>query len=181
MPACQCLEQSKQKPKQETQTWGCCQPAGLRKGSKGHCSKDLFETKAKPKKKKKSLVVTYKRFRELFRKEKLNPKSAPNDRNSYEEKFFVQRAEKKDSCVTKPLSPAFHQSENTSLTVNVYIMIVFYQHLIFLILPSLVSRHCDFHHCTVCITCLSIVPPFKYSSSPSKPSLSSNNSHSCPT
>lgn len=165
MPACQCLEQSKQKPKKENETWVCCQPVRPRKGSKDHCSKDLFETIAKPKKKKKEEIISsHKRFRELYTKGKLNPKSAPNDRNSYEEKFFVQRAKQKDSCVTKPLSAAFHQLENTSLTVNVYIIIVFYQHLIFLILPSFVSRHCDFHHCTVYITCLSIVPPFKYSS-----------------
>lgn len=67
-------------------------------------------------------------------------------------KFFVQRAEKKDSCVTKPLSPAFHQSENTSLTVNVYIMVVLYHHLIFLSSPSLVTRHCNFDHSTDYIT-----------------------------
>lgn len=44
MPACECLEQSKQNPKQENETRVCCQPARTRKGSKGHCSKDLFET-----------------------------------------------------------------------------------------------------------------------------------------
>lgn len=166
MPTCQCLKQSKKKPKQETETQGCCQPAKARKASTDHCSRNLFETRVK--KKKKSLVATYKRFRELYTKEKLNPKSAPNDRNSYKEKFFVQRAEKKDSYVTKPLSPAFHQSENTSLAVNVYIMAVFYHHLIFLSLPSLVSRHCNFDHSTDYITCLSIFPPFKYSSKPFK-------------
>lgn len=119
-------------------------------------------------KKKKSLAVPYKRFRELYTKEKLNPKSVPNERNSCKEEFFVQRA-KKDFCVTKPLSPAFHQSENTSLTVNVYIMVVFYHHLIFLSLTSLVSRNCSFDHSTDYTTCLSIFQRLKYSSRPFKP------------